>query len=158
MLSSPKFLLRVEREPAGSKPGNIYRLTDLELASRLSFFLWRSMPDDDLLGCADRGTLKQPAVLATQVRRMLKDAKSQALVENFGGQWLELRKLESVKPDRARYPVAAYFLRGGGTRARRLPRHDPFPISSGPGGAPRRRCSDRTRRGRPASCRSSARG
>src|SRR5581483_9428114 len=86
-------------------------LTDHELASRLSYFLWSSMPDDELLGCADRGTLKQPAVLAAQVRRMLKDPKSHALVDNFGGQWLELRKLESVKPDRQRFPEWDSYLR-----------------------------------------------
>lgn len=81
-----------------------------ELASRLSYFLWSSMPDDRLLRLADRGILNKPAVLAAQVRRMLKDAKLRALVENFGGQWLELRKLESVKPDRQRFPEFEDYL------------------------------------------------
>jgi len=115
MLVSPHFLFRIERGQAAAATvagaTAATPLSDHELASRLSYFLWSSMPDDELLACADRGTLKQPTVLAAQVRRMLKDPKSHALVENFGGQWLELRKLESVKPDRARYPEFDDYLR-----------------------------------------------
>jgi Protein of unknown function (DUF1592)/Protein of unknown function (DUF1588)/Protein of unknown function (DUF1587)/Protein of unknown function (DUF1585)/Protein of unknown function (DUF1595)/Planctomycete cytochrome C len=112
MLVSPHFLFRIEKGLPATKPeaspiaeaAAARPLSDYELATRLSYFLWSSMPDDELLGCADRGILKQPLVLAAQVERMLKDARSRALVENFGGQWLELRKLESVKPDRGRFP------------------------------------------------------
>ena len=80
-------------------------MTEHELASRLSYFLWASMPDDELLRCADQGTLRRPAVLAGQVRRMLKDEKAGSLVEAFGGQWLQVRALESISPDRERYPA-----------------------------------------------------
>lgn len=114
MLVSPHFLFRIERGlPASGAVanGDARRLTDHELAARLSYFLWSSMPDDELLRAADQGELRQPAVLAAQVRRMLKDEKSHALVENFGGQWLELRKLESVKPDRGRFPEFDDYLR-----------------------------------------------
>jgi mono/diheme cytochrome c family protein len=112
MLVSPHFLFRIERGlPATKTEAGLATGTDAarplsehELASRLSYFLWSSMPDDALLRCADQGILKQPAVLAAQVQRMLKDSKSRALVENFGGQWLELRKLESAKPDKGRFP------------------------------------------------------
>src|SRR5262249_30256167 len=105
--------------PASSEPGTGHRapgaapkaIGPYELASRLSYFMWSSMPDDELLGCADRGTLRKPEVLGAQVRRMLKDPKARALVENFGGQWLELRKLESVKPDRRRFPEFDDYLR-----------------------------------------------
>src|SRR5581483_11649703 len=98
MLVSPHFLFRLEQDrpqsgAAGDETGQ--PVNQHELASRLSYFLWSSMPDDELLGCADKGTLRQPAVLRAQVERMLKDEKARALVENFGGQWLELRKLES---------------------------------------------------------------
>jgi Protein of unknown function (DUF1592)/Protein of unknown function (DUF1588)/Protein of unknown function (DUF1587)/Protein of unknown function (DUF1585)/Protein of unknown function (DUF1595) len=103
MMVSPSFLFRIEKNlPAANKAA--HPISDHELASRLSYFLWSSMPDDELLRCADRGELKRPEVLSAQVERMLKDPKSRALVENFGGQWLELRKLESVKPDRNRFP------------------------------------------------------
>jgi len=118
MLVSPHFLFRIERGLPATKTETVAiaeadaarPLSDHELAARLSYFLWSSMPDDELLGCADRGTLKQPAVLAAQVARLLKDARSRALVENFGGQWLELRKLESVKPDRGRFPAFDDYL------------------------------------------------
>ncbi len=109
MLVSPHFLFRIEKD-RGQK-GEPGRLSDHEIASRLSYFLWSSMPDDELLGTADRGTLTSPAVLSAQVKRMLKDPKSRALVENFGGQWLELRKLESVKPDRQKFPEFEEYLR-----------------------------------------------
>src|SRR5438128_9441041 len=112
MLVSPHFLFRIERglpaakTEAGPATGAdaARPISEHELASRLSYFIWSSMPDDALLRCADQGILKQPEVLAAQVQRMLKDSKSRALVENFGGQWLELRKLESAKPEKGRFP------------------------------------------------------
>ena len=112
MLVSPNFLFRIEQRPAENANGETpHAISDYELASRLSYFLWSSMPDDDLLQLADRSMLRQPGVLEAQVRRMLKDPKAHALVENFGGQWLELRKLESVKPDRQRFPDFDEYLR-----------------------------------------------
>ena len=99
MLVSPDFLFRVERDPKGAAPGTVYRINDFELASRLSFFLWSSIPDDTLLDAAEQGKLKDPVMLQAQVRRMLDDPKSQSLVDNFAGQWLYLRNLELVKPD-----------------------------------------------------------
>jgi len=114
MLVSPHFLFRIEKDPAAARAAsaeNAHSINQYELASRLSYFLWSSMPDEELLRCAEQGRLRQEAVLTAQVRRMLKDAKSQALVENFGGQWLELRRLESVKPDRQRYPEFDEYLR-----------------------------------------------
>jgi hypothetical protein len=107
MLVSPHFLFRIEQDrPAtpAMKDATGYQISQHELASRLSYFLWSSMPDEELLRAADEGLLRKPAALAAQLQRMLKDEKSRALVENFGGQWLELRKLESVKPDRERFP------------------------------------------------------
>ena len=104
LLVSPKFLFRVEEPPAGAAPGAPYRLGDLDLASRLSFFLWSSIPDDDLVDLAARGRLREPGVLERQVRRMLDDPRAQALVENFAGQWLYLRNLPSVAPDTGRFP------------------------------------------------------
>ena len=104
VLVSPEFLFRLEkgRAAADGKPGRI--LTDHELASRLSFFLWASLPDDALLDLADRSQLRQAPVLEAQVRRMLKDPRASALVEAFGGQWLQFRALESVAPDKERFP------------------------------------------------------
>jgi len=99
MLVSPKFLFRVERDSAGSEPGAAHPISDLELASRLSFFLWSSIPDDLLLDLAERNKLRDPAVLDGQVRRMLEDRRSRALVENFTGQWLYLRNIPLAKPD-----------------------------------------------------------
>ena len=104
MLVSPGFLFRVERDPANVAPGTSYRISDLELASRLSFFLWSSIPDEELLSLAERGMLKDPAVLEQQVRRMLGDSRSEALVSNFAGQWLYLRNMESVFPDPDAFP------------------------------------------------------
>ncbi len=103
LLVDPEFLFRVEADPDGVAPGTAYRISDLELASRLSFFLWSSIPDDELLGLAERGELSDPGVLDRQVRRMLADPRSRALVENFAGQWLQLRKLRNVVPDTATY-------------------------------------------------------
>jgi hypothetical protein len=104
MLVSPEFLFRIERDPATAKPGSVYRISDLELASRLSFFLWSSIPDDELLGLAEQKKLSDPAVLSAQVNRMLDDRRSQAFVDNFAGQWLYLRNLEQVKPDQDVFP------------------------------------------------------
>ena len=104
MLVSPDFLFRVELDPRGAASGQVYRLTDLELASRLSFFLWSSIPDDELLNLAEQEKLRDPAVLESQVRRLLEDARSDALVNNFGGQWLFLRNLASAKPDPDTFP------------------------------------------------------
>ncbi len=94
VLVSPQFLFRVEPDPAGLAPNTPYRISDLELASRLSFFLWSSIPDDELLDAAIAGKLHEPAVLERQVRRMLADARSRALVTNFAAQWLHLRNLD----------------------------------------------------------------
>ncbi len=99
ILVSPRFLLRVEHDPEGLPPGTPYRLSDLELASRLSFFLWSSLPDDALLDAAERGDLHRPELLEKQVRRMLADERSRSLVTNFASQWLHLRALETVMPD-----------------------------------------------------------
>jgi cytochrome c5 len=104
LLVSPQFLFRIEREPANVEPGGPYRISDIELASRLSFFLWSSLPDDQLLDAASRGTLKDPKTLEAHVRRMLADSRSDALVKNFGGQWLFLRNLKAVDPDANAFP------------------------------------------------------
>ena len=104
ILVSPSFLFRVEADPLESEPGEAYYLSDLELASRLSFFLWSSIPDDELLDLAERGELKDPTVLEHQVRRMLADAKSESLVTNFAAQWLYLRNLDAVTPDVNLFP------------------------------------------------------
>uniref|UniRef100_UPI0039C9F691 DUF1592 domain-containing protein n=1 Tax=Horticoccus sp. 23ND18S-11 TaxID=3391832 RepID=UPI0039C9F691 len=104
ILVSPQFLFRVEADPAGIAPGTAYRISDLELASRLSFFLWSSLPDDALLDAAVRGDLRQPALLEAQMRRMLADERSRSLVTNFASQWLYLRNLEIVTPDLRRFP------------------------------------------------------
>jgi hypothetical protein len=111
MLVSPHFLFRIEKDSRAAQNETARPISQYELASRLSYFLWSSMPDDELLRAADQGLLRKPDVLAAQVRRMLKDPKSSALIENFGGQWLELRKLESVKPDRERFPEFDEYLR-----------------------------------------------
>ena len=104
LLVSPNFLFRVERDPAGATPGSPYRITNLELASRLSFFLWSSLPDDELLDTAIAGKLNDPAVLEQQVRRMLADPRSESLVTNFAAQWLYLRDLEAKQPDEVLFP------------------------------------------------------
>ena len=104
MLVSPDFLFRVERDPAPSAPASMHRVGDLELASRLSFFLWSSIPDAELLQLAERGELRNPSVLNQQVRRMLADEKSKSLVENFAGQWLAIRNLIGWQPDPDKYP------------------------------------------------------
>jgi mono/diheme cytochrome c family protein len=101
LLVSPQFLFRIERQPA---PGTVARISDLELASRLSFFLWSSIPDDQLLDAAIHGRLKNPAVFDQQVRRMLADRRAESLVTNFAEQWLFLRDVQSKRPDERLYP------------------------------------------------------
>ena len=98
ILADPEFIYRGEAEPAAVRPGQTYPISDLALASRLSFFLWSSLPDDQLVDLAARGRLKEPAVLERQVRRMLADPKSDALVRNFTGQWLGVRSLAASEP------------------------------------------------------------
>ena len=104
LLADPGFIFRFEGTPANVASGAPFRVNDFELASRLSFFLWSSIPDDELLNAAARGSLRDPAVLQRQVRRMLVDPKSQALVTNFAGQWLFLRELRNRNPDVLVYP------------------------------------------------------
>jgi hypothetical protein len=111
MMVSPHFLFRIEKDAAVAGAENAHPISQHELASRLSYFLWSSLPDEELMRRADQGVLRKPAVLTAQVRRMLKDPKSRALVENFGGQWLELRKLESVKPDQKLFPEFGEYMR-----------------------------------------------
>ena len=104
LLVSPNLLFRIERDPGDVEPGTAYRLSDLELASRLSFFLWSSIPDDELLDLAARGKLEDPAVLEQQVRRMLDDGRAEALVSNFFGQWLHVRNMRAIRPDPVAFP------------------------------------------------------
>ena len=120
ILTSPEFLVRAEKEPANAAPGQPYRITDLELASRLSFFLWSSIPDDELINIANQDKLHTPAVLEQQVRRMLADPKSSALVENFGDQLLYLRNLPATSPDGVFYPNWDDELRKGFRRETEL--------------------------------------
>lgn len=103
ILVDPRFLFRFEEEPADSAPGAVYAISDIELASRLSFFLWSSIPDATLLELALAGTLHESAVLQAQVERMLADPRAQALVENFAGQWLRLRELATLTPETAAF-------------------------------------------------------
>ena len=114
LLVSPEFLFRVERDPANVPPNTPYRISDLELASRLSFFLWSSIPDEELLDAAAQGPLKDAAVLAQQVTRMLADPRAEAFVKNFAGQWLYLRNLPSAMPIAVQLPG----LRRGAARRR----------------------------------------
>jgi len=104
ILASPKFVLRVEKDPANATPGSAYRISDLDLASRLSFFLWSSIPDDELLALATAGTLHDPVVLRQQTLRMLGDPKSHSLVTNFAGQWLQLRNVRNILPNSDDFP------------------------------------------------------
>ncbi len=104
MLAHPEFVFRTEEGPAGVKPGEPYRISDLELASRLSYFLWSSPPDDQLINLAGQSKLKDSATLESQVRRMLTDGRSRELVKNFAGQWLGLRTLQSSTPEGVIYP------------------------------------------------------
>jgi len=111
LLVSPRFLYRIEQDPANVAAGGSYRVNDIEMASRLSFFLWSSIPDDELLDLAAAGRLREPAVLEQQVRRMLKDERSRALGSNFAGQWLFLRNLRGLQPDADVYPDFDHNLR-----------------------------------------------
>ena len=104
VLASPQFIYRIEEEPSAAKPGEPYRISDVDLASRLSFFLWSTGPDDQLLKLASQNKLRDPMVLEQQVRRMLKDPKASALAINFAGQWLNLRGLQSTSPIPMLYP------------------------------------------------------
>ncbi len=118
VLVSPSFLFRVEQEPAPGEPDNIHTLTEYELATRLSYFLWSSMPDDELFALATRGRLR--AELPSQVARMLQDPRASALVDNFAGQWLQLRMMENVNPDAARFPAFDEALRAAMTKETQL--------------------------------------
>jgi mono/diheme cytochrome c family protein len=105
MLVSPHFLFRIERDLYPNDPARAHKVSDVELASRLSYFLWNSMPDEELLSLAERRRLSVPAVLEGQVTRMLADPKASAMAENFAGQWLEIRNLDSIKPDPQKFPA-----------------------------------------------------
>jgi mono/diheme cytochrome c family protein len=113
MLVDPQFLFRLDRDPANVKPGQAYRLSDLDLASRISFFLWSSSPDQPLLDAAVAGRLHEPAVLEREVHRMLADPRAEALVTNFGGQWLWLRNLSAIQPNPKLFPEWEDTLREG---------------------------------------------
>src|SRR5688572_1715236 len=104
VLASTEFLFRIERDPKSAAPRTAYRVSDVELATRLSFFLWSSVPDDELLDLAIAGRLTQPATLERQVKRMLADSRSEALVTNFASQWLYLRNLAAASPDARQFP------------------------------------------------------
>jgi hypothetical protein len=104
LLVSPEFLFRVQRDPANASPSSVYRISDLDLASRLSFFLWSSIPDDELLDAASKGRLKDAAVLTRQVTRMIADRRSETFVKNFAGQWLYLRNLQAAGPVATVFP------------------------------------------------------
>jgi len=120
ILASPQFLVRVEREPANVPVGQAYRISDLELASRLSFFLWSSIPDDELISLAGQGRLGNPRVLEQQVKRMLADPKSSSMVSNFAQQVLYLRNLKATSPDGVFYPDWDDELRKGYQREAEL--------------------------------------
>lgn len=104
LLVSPDFLFRIEQDPRNAEPDSMYPVTDTELASRLSFFLWSSLPDNELLDLVERGELRDPGVLETQVKRMMSDSRSSGFIENFVGQWLYLRNLDGIYPDPAAFP------------------------------------------------------
>jgi len=104
IIAKPEFVFRFERVPSGAAPGKAYRISDLELASRLSYFLWSSVPDEQLVTVASQGKLKDPAVLEREVKRMLLDPKSQALSTNFAGQWLRLQGIQDFLPEPTTFP------------------------------------------------------
>ena len=110
ILANPQFVFRFERTPPGAAPDSNYRISDLELASRLSYFLWSTAPDEELIQLASQGKLREPAVLEKETRRMLADRRSEALATNFAGQWLYLRNLSDVQPDLFAYPNFNYNL------------------------------------------------
>lgn len=104
VLVSPDFLFRIEQDPVDAEPGTMYAISDTELASRMSFFLWSSLPDDELLDLVERKALREPGVLEAQVARMMADPRAEAFIENFVGQWLYLRNLDAIYPDPAAFP------------------------------------------------------
>ena len=118
VLVSPAFLFRMELDPQPGEPGGVHLLTEYELATRLSYFLWSSMPDDELFAVAAKGQLR--ANLSAQIRRMLKDPKSSSLVENFAGQWLQLRAMQNVTPDATHFPDFDEDLRSAMTKETEL--------------------------------------
>ena len=120
ILASPDFVFRMERDPATLTPGAVYRVSDVELASRLSFFLWSSIPDDQLLQLASQGRLQDNAVLDQQIVRMMADPKARALVDNFAGQWLYLRNLRGHIPDQTEFPDFDHTLRSAMLREMEL--------------------------------------
>jgi len=105
MLVSPEFLFRAEIDPPNAAPGSVYKISDVELASRLSFFLWSTIPDDQLLAVAEKGMLREPAILEGQVRRMMADPRAESLIKNFVGQWLFLRNIARIAPDTTTFPT-----------------------------------------------------
>ena len=111
ILVNPQFLFRIEQQPAAATSGDAYRISDIELASRLSFFLWSSIPDDELLTLAERQELHRPDVLKRQVMRMLVDGRAESLATNFAGQWLYLRNLDAIQPDMRLFPDFDHNLR-----------------------------------------------
>ncbi|MEZ6039508.1 MAG: DUF1592 domain-containing protein [Planctomycetaceae bacterium] len=111
MLVNPNFLFRIEREPLGATAGDVFRISDLELATRLSYFLWSSAPDETLLELAERDELRRPHVLRQQVNRLLADERANAIVSNFASQWLYLRNLNSITPDARLFPDFDHNLR-----------------------------------------------
>ncbi len=110
ILASPEFIFRLERSPAGVKPGQNYRITDIDLASRLSYFLWATVPDQTLVDLAIKGQLSAPGVLDAQVRRMLLDPRSDALATRFASLWLRLQDLDKIHPDALTYPAFDHYL------------------------------------------------
>ena len=104
ILAKPEFIFRFEQEPAGAEPGSVYRISDLELASRLAYFLWSTIPDDALVRIASEGRLREPGVLETQVERMVRDPRSSALARNFAGQWLRLAGIKQIYPEALLFP------------------------------------------------------
>jgi hypothetical protein len=120
MLIDPAFLFRAETDPTGAAPGTVSRVSDVSLASRLSFFLWSTVPDSELLTLAGQGRLREPAVLDHQVRRMLRDSRAKALASNFAGQWLYLRNLQQSRPDTQEFPDFDDSLRQGFRRETEL--------------------------------------
>ena len=120
IISNPKFVFRLERTAANAKPGMNFRIDDVDLASRLSYFLWSSSPDDQLLALAERGALKDPAILEREVRRMLTDRRSAALVDNFAEQWLRLRGVKTADPDTGLFPEYSRNLGESMTRETKL--------------------------------------
>jgi hypothetical protein len=120
VLVSPQFLFRIENQPANAPAGTPYRISDLELASRLSFFVWSSIPDDELLDLAIAGKLKNPATLELQVKRMLADPRSESMVTNFAAQWLYLRDIDAKIPDELLFPDFDETLRAAFSRETQL--------------------------------------